>query len=182
MAKHAQRYYKATLKGGVSHYDNRFVYRVGLNIEPNADDSHWADCGWGLHLAKTIQAARSLSGHRDEEIYLAKPGVILGEGRDKVRCRYVWIVRKLTKKEITKYDFQEEEERIERERREALLRGLPPEPICGWDWINKHSKDFTQDDFNKLKIEISTGSCTMNLTVKMKAKDRRQVIRSAVKV
>jgi len=77
-------YFKATRDGGVSGHDSNYIHREGINHHPNPDTSD-VECGAGVHLAMSIEAALSYVS-RATELYLARPiGKIYGRGDDKVR-------------------------------------------------------------------------------------------------
>jgi hypothetical protein len=84
-------------------------------------------------------------------------GVILAEDFEKVRVAYCFLIRQLS----GLLDFP-----------------LPQNPLCGTAWLEKHSMDFTWDDFNKLGITIKTDKREVTLKAAMKSKDIRTVISS----
>jgi hypothetical protein len=91
-------YIKATLKDGVSKWDNTFVYHLGLNVHPDPDKSSVL-CSRGIHLAKNLRSAMMLCPSA-VEFYLAKPGVILAEDAEKVRVAYCFLIKLINKDQL----------------------------------------------------------------------------------
>lgn len=162
-------YFKATRNNGESGYDSGFRYKLGMNIHPKPDKKSRAACGIGIHLAKTIEVALRFVS-RASEIYLAKPGVILGEDDEKLRCGSCFLIKKLDKEEVEHYEKQSE------------LR-LPTNPICGQDWLNQHQFDISWQDFYNQTIVISSNNHTLPpISSSMKRKDLKVIIRNYVRV
>lgn len=141
MAELENRYYKGTKKGGVSFHDSAFVYHLGLNEQPNPDKTSKI-CSQGIHLAKDMQSLRRLCPDA-EEIYECRTGVILAEDTEKVRVTYCFLDKQITKP----LDFL----------------GSAPIPICGFDWLNKHGKDFKQEDYEALSMTVKTEKHTLTI-------------------
>ena len=158
-----ERYFKGTHKNGLSFYDHKFIYHLGLNVHPSPDRSNII-CGAGLHLAKSLAALDELAP-KAEEIYLAEPGVILAEDNEKVRVAYCWLRRQLSQKEI------------------ATIRATEPKKtdkyLCGDDWFRKHALDVTMADIEKQTIEITGGRVRLTLTNTQGIK--RKALREALK-
>jgi len=172
-----QKYYKLTKEGGVSYYDNGFVYNLGLNVHPCPNKLSQSSCGEGLHLAKTIGEGRKNVPYADAEVYMARPGVILGEDSTKVRCAYIWLDRLLTLDEIKEVEKSEMTTKEAKKQLEKMLRGLPPAPLCGQDWIKEHGLDFTDEDFRKLTLTVAVdGKQTMTIRPNLKKKEMRTVL------
>ena len=86
-------YFKATLDGGRSGYDPAYIHHEGINVHPNPDTSDRV-CSHGVHLATTIEGARSYVSYATE-VYLACPiGKIYARGDDKIRVgKYrLWLI------------------------------------------------------------------------------------------
>jgi len=81
-----QKYFiKATLNGGVSGYDESFIYHEGENVHPNPDYVSKEACGRGVHLARTIEWARDYVVN-PREFYLATvTGKIIASDKTKIR-------------------------------------------------------------------------------------------------
>jgi len=162
-------YYKATDKGGVSHYPYgaKYTYHIGLNVHPKPDKKSKSSCGEGIHLAKTVKGA--LTYVKDAgEIYLARAGVILGEDATKVRCTHCWIDRQLSREEI---DRVKENDKIM-----ADLSLKTVEPLCGFNWLKDHAGDVTQEMIDACTLEVSSGTRTLTLKNKLKKKDLRAIL------
>jgi len=144
-----ERYFKGTRKGGISFYDRKFIYHLGLNVHPSPDRRSDISCGAGLHLAKSLSALDSLAPGA-EEIYLAEPGVILAEDVGKVRVAYCWLRRQLSQKEIATI--------------RATESPKTDKYLCGDDWFRKHALDVTMEDIEKQTIEITGGRVRLTLT------------------
>jgi hypothetical protein len=176
-------YYKGTLASGVAKHDGRFVYNLGMNTHPNPDRKSTNACGCGLHLWKTLEKA-IFEGY--PEIYEARAGVILGEDEQKVRCANVFLIRRITDDEITAINKETENKRIEAiKQKEAAdyyrKLDLPYNCFVDHDWIKKSLATFSQSDYEKLGIEITTPKRKVTITTKLPAKDRRQIL-EAIKV
>lgn len=169
-------YYKATLDNKTSSYDQKFVYREGLNVHPNPSKYSHLVCGEGLHLAKTIKLARRIV-RGAKEFYLARAGVILAEDDEKIRCAYIWLDKQLTPAEIAKIE-KEEAMGI---KQGAILTASTP-PLCGRDWLDKHGLDITEADITKLRLEVKSPTHTFSLGLRMKPKDRKYLLKQAIKV
>jgi hypothetical protein len=147
----AEHWYKATRKGGVSFRDPTFVYHLGMNVHPEPDKSNTL-CSRGIHLANW------------EEIYIVEPGVILAEDDDKARVASCFVIRMLSTNEIG-------------------IDKIEPstEPLCGWDWLKKHSNDITQSMWNEQGIEIIADRNKVNIKATVKPKDIKVAIGAVVK-
>ncbi len=176
-------YYKGTLARSVAKYDGKFVYNLGMNTHPNPDKKSTAACGAGLHLWKTLEKA-IYEGY--PEIYEAKAGVILGEDTEKVRCANVFLVRRLTDDEIAAINRAAENKRIEAQKLKDAESsysklGLPYNCFVDSEWIKKSLATFSQSDYEKLGIEITTPKRKVTITTKLPAKDRKQIL-EAIKI
>lgn len=172
-------YYKATLINKMSHYDRSFSYREGLNIHPDPNKHSSPVCSEGFHLAKTLKAARYYAP-RATEFYLARAGVILAEDDDKIRCSYIWLGRLLSEEEIRERDRVEMSVKEKEQRMQAV--GSPSAPLCGQDWLDEHAFDVTQADINALRLEVTTDRHRFSIGLNTKAKDRKYLLREAIKV
>ena len=157
-------YYKGTRKDGVSFYDRNFIFHLGLNVHPNSDKDSTVLCGEGIHLAKSLEALKDLCP-RPVEIYEARPGVILAEDNIKVRVAYCFLDRL-----ISRTGFPSAL---------AVAKGIP---ICGQEWLNKHSSDITQADIDALRLEVISDKHKFKVSLGMKAKDRKYLLKQAVRV
>ena len=164
-------YYKATLANKTSSYDRSFTYREGLNVHPHPDKYPHLICGEGLHLAKTLKLSKHIVPQATE-FYLARAGVILAEDFEKIRCAYIWLDKQLTPEEIQKIDGEEE----------WVLKGVTTEPLCGKDWFSKHALDITQVDIDALRLEVKSPKHTFSIGLGMKPKDRKYLLKQALKV
>lgn len=154
-------YYKATKSHGVSGQDPNFIYHIGVNKHPNPDRKSKDACGIGIHLAKTIEAAKRYV--RDwSEIYEAKAGKILGENSNKVRCTSCELIRI-----------------IERKRKDVVF---PNKPCLCEEWINEHWNDISQLEIDNQTLSIGNNGTTINIKQKAKKKDIKYLVKEAVKV
>lgn len=196
-----QKYYKCTGKGGRT--QNNFVYHIGYNEEPKANVKTKDSCGIGLHLAKTLTFAERFISEDEKEYYTARPGVILGEDINKVRCKGVWIDKKLTPKHVEKIKqaelrivekIKQAESRIKEKQRlkaekerlrialdkqlDDIIRSVNNNPLCGVDWLKKHALAYTQADIDALSISVSSNGHTVTLknNHKLKRKEIKQVM------
>jgi hypothetical protein len=174
-------YYKATMKGGKT--QNGYIYKIGLNTEPESDSESTESCGNGLHLAKKLTFAKHFY---TDEIYEAKAGVILGEDENKIRCSYVWIIRQLSKEEISRIEVSElsvmdRQNKLDKIKDEyGLNRGI--EPICGMKWIEEHGLDITQEMYDLLTMSVKSEhhEVTLKNNHKLSKKDIKQAIAAVV--
>ena len=60
----------------------------------------------------------------------------------------------------------------------SLLNGTP---ICGWDWLNKHGGDVTEEDINNQTLEASAGGHKLTVKASLKNKDLRTVLATLTK-
>lgn len=189
-------YIKATLDNGWSESGNpKIQYKIGLNVCSDADKDNTSACGKGIHLAKSLEAARSYV-HQATEFYLAKSGIILGEDDSKVRCTHRFIIKKLTAQHIkllTKYEdvvnanLQREKEK-ERERQEhdnklsAFIGGLSPNNLLvSKEWLEQHALDVTQAMIDAQGLELFTDNKRACLIkAKLDKKSAKEVIKSHV--
>jgi hypothetical protein len=158
MSELKNRYYKGTRKGGVSFHDSAFVYHLGLNEQLNPDKSS-AICSQGIHLAKDMQSLKRLCPDA-EEIYEARAGVILSEDEEKIRVAYCFLIKQIDKPP----DFL----------------GSGPIPICGFDWLNKHEKEFTQADYEALGMTVKTDNHTLTIKAGINPRNLKTAL-SAIK-
>jgi len=157
MTEQQEIYYKATRANGVSGRDSSFVYHLGLNVHPNPDKKSKATCGEGIHLAKTIIAAKKYVPNW-KEIYEAKAGVILGEDDDKIRVTHCFLLRRISPVDIT----------------------YPKRPSLCDDWVNKHARDITPEMIASQTLEISNNGKRLTLNLGMKKKDRKYLLKGIV--
>jgi hypothetical protein len=169
-----QYYYKATLKNGVSVREPKIIYRIGLIVHTNPDRSSKEACGVGIHLAKTLCAARKYVP-RAEEFYLAEAGVILGEDEDKIRCASCKIIKQLTNRQLRHIEFEEKTEEEKSKMRERMRKGFT-EPLCGNDWFNKHWNDITQEEIEEQRLIVKTERGEISLSPIVSKRDIRQVL------
>jgi len=151
-------YYKATKAKGVSGYDPNFIYHLGINAHPNPDRKSNDACGEGIHLAKSIEIAKSLCSDW-KEIYEAKAGVILGEDSKKIRVASCVLVRR-----IEHSDFK-----------------MPNCPSLNDEWLDKHLYDITPDDIANQTLEIiEDDKVKICLKASMRKKDARDALKLVV--
>ena len=162
-------YIKATLDGGVSAATFKPVihYKLGMNKHPKPDTSATL-CSAGIHLAKTVKAAKKLCNGATE-FYLATPGKIYAEDGEKLRTNRCNILMKLDNKML------------------FLLGGIefpgdwvvPDNPICGQEWLSEHWMDITQDDIDNQTLSVSCDRHTFTIKNKLNKKGIRKVLQRA---
>lgn len=185
-------YFKVTREGGVSIYDENFVYRIGIVVHPNPDRKSGAACGEGLHLFKSfIKAENTYVPGGVREIYVVHAGVILGEDYEKVRCASCDVLKLLNEQELEAYRKEDEKERKRIKREEDRLRKLAEyrtkigvgqgvEPLCGRQWIEDNIGKVTQEDIDNCTLEVSvSGKRVLHINSKVKVSKRevRQIMK-----
>lgn len=187
-------YFKTTRRGGKSETAPHIIYRVGMVVHPDPDRESKSACGKGIHLWKTLkEAERFFVSGAEKEIYLASPGVILGEDSTKIRCASCDIIKKLRKSDKKQYMSEEEkaEEIAFREsakqqkllefRRSLGINGV--DPLCGVKWVERNIGVVTQEDIDKCRLEVSVAGkrvLAINPAVKLKKGEFRAIIKSRV--
>lgn len=166
----SQQYYiKATLDGGVSGHDSNFIYRLGHNTHPNPDRKSKEACGEGIHLAKTINAAKRYVP-KATEFYVTKPGEILGEDRDKIRVADCDLLFQVPKSQLKGINY--------------LLGGNAPQttnPLCGCDWLASNMFKLTWADFYAQRMVVSVdGKQRVVLNPLRKRKDVKEILEAVV--
>jgi len=150
-------YYKATRANGVSGRDRTFVYHFGLNVHPSPDKKNKNACGEGIHLAKSIEAAKKYVPNW-KEIYEAKAGVILGEDVDKIRVTHCFLTRLVSSPDIR----------------------FPKRPSLCDNWLDKHALDITMEQILAQTLEIEAPNHKTHITLGFKKKDRKHLIGACV--
>ncbi len=173
-------YLKATRLGGVSFHDANFVYHLGLNVHPNPDKSSVV-CGVGIHLAKSLRAAFYYVP-KAEEVYLAKPGPILGEGDDKVRVAYCFIIKKLTRKQVDilrTYEGVNLDDRQYNEIKKEWGDLFSTGGIAGKQWLERYLLNFPFSEAKTQGLELIKGDRVVSrMTTNLTKKEIREVIAS----
>lgn len=150
-------YIKATLENGVSGGSPIITYKVGVVIHPDPDRESKDACGVGIHLAKTLRAARKYVPVA-KEFYFAIPGVILGEDEHKVRCASCKIIKRLTPSDLAQLENDEmtDEEKLKKEieLRERYGQVYETGGLPGKVWFETHLNDYTDEDIANQGIEI----------------------------
>ncbi len=166
-------YYKATLKNGIAKWNNSFKYKLGLNIDPNADKRDGV-CVAGIHLSKRVTVAREYLGSSEGDIYEAESGVILGEDSEKIRVAYCWLTRLLSKDEWLTAEERKAKELAKAEAERLAFKtlwGVNPPSLPGIQWLNEHGKDISWEDWNKQTLEVSSDRDKITVYAKIKPKD-----------
>jgi len=173
-------YYKGTMKDGVScsSLAPKIVYKLGTIVHPNPDRKSSKVCGAGIHLAKSFKAMRDNTQYA-VEVYEARPGVILAEDDEKVRCASCFIVRKLSDEEIHKLTLQNFPQK-EIDRVLALME-LPVNCFVSDLWIYESYIKHPPEEFAKLSMTVIAPSRTVTMTTKFPQKEGGKILQSMIK-
>lgn len=157
-------YIKATKVDGVSGRDPSYRYTLGQNVHPAPDRKSHEACGEGIHLAKTLEMAKRYVPLA-KEFYVAEAGVILGEDEDKVRCASCNLLAVFS---VERFE--------EGKRMFVYLRDKSV--LCGREWLEGHMFDISREDIEGQKMEVRSNGNRMTLSLGMKKKDRRFLLKS----
>ena len=84
-------YYKVTHPDGGSFHDPGFKWRTGETVKVDNPDPPGIDCGRGVHLAKSIDAAFQMNAKFPARVFRIEPrSEILCETDDKIRVAEAW--------------------------------------------------------------------------------------------
>ena len=150
MIKSKMKYYiKATLQGGKSGYDNKFIYREGYNCHPNPIRENYI-CGEGrIHLANNIEIACKYVIN-PAEYYLALPFEIIAEDEEKIAVVDCWLWR-IPNDMVLKYNRVKVPARADFERiRDNAWADFERIRDNAWDDYNRIT-DNAWDDYKRIR-------------------------------